>query len=87
MMEDTENSNILKIRPVTCGIDPEISYPPISPQKNFQKRPVSIENHTKSILPEIFPEDKFRCKHCRDSTDPCSYCVLQKIVKDKKAAA
>lgn len=100
MMQDSELSHsidgnglggfqarhIFKIRPVTCSVEPDISCPPISPPKIYQKRPVSIETPLRNILPEIISADdtKNRCRNCKENQGPCTYCRLLKVSKEEK---
>ena len=88
MMQESESSpnSILKVRPVTCSVEPSLLCPPISPLKIQQKRPTSIESPVKNTLPElvIVDELKNRCRTCKDSLMSCAQCRLLKISREEK---
>ena len=88
MMQDLDipKASILKVRPVTCSAEPEIVCPPISPQKMYQKRPVSIESPLRNALPEIVATDdlKNRCKNCKELLSQCTHCKMLKISREEK---
>lgn len=83
---DTSTQSILKIRPVTCSVEPNLSCPPISPLKILQKRQISIETPLKNVLPEITQSEdlKNRCKACKDLQIACAYCRLLKLSREEK---